>query len=223
VKLISKQLVLAEKSFTMVKERVESLVQKYENILERIDHNGEVLSSNDGVESLDQEEVYLSEDEADERSRLERRAQRAELKAELAAREALMLTLTVEKTKQEAENIRREKEQEIVELQNRLDDLEKKSAFLARENESKLSMKILEKAKFMVKSEPNERAPSIHSLNDETSAAKERIKARFRNRSAQKGNAAHQQHPTESDRPSRNSFHQRLEFYERSLRSIEKT
>ena len=54
VKCISKQLVLAEKAFTMVKERVERLVHKYEHILERIDHNGEVLSSNDDNHNLEQ-------------------------------------------------------------------------------------------------------------------------------------------------------------------------
>ena len=223
VKCISKQLVLAEKAFTMVKERVERLVHKYEHILERIDQNGEVLSSNEDNESLEQEEVYLSEDEVNERGRLERRAERAELKAELAAREALMLTLTVEKTKQEAESIRMEKEQEILELHKRLDDLEKKSAFLSREYESKLSLKILEKAKFLTQTGNKEpQALSVHSVDDDASAAKERIKAKFRNRSAQKGTPQQGHSETESNRPTRNSFHQRLEFYERSLRSIEK-
>jgi tetrahydromethanopterin S-methyltransferase subunit G len=221
VKSISKQLVLAEKAFTMVKERVERLVQKYENILEKIDQDGEAR----GVDMEDEDEVCLSEDEVDERGRLERRAERAELRAELSAREAQMLSLTVEKTKQEAENIRREKEEEIIELQQRLDDLEKKSAFLAREYESKLSLKILDKAKHMV-AQNEQKAMSVHSLDEEASAAKERIKARFRNRSAHKGNTVaqnQQRDSSETPRPSRNSFHQRLEFYERSLRSIEQT
>lgn len=227
VKSISKQLVLAEKAFTMVKERVERLVHKYEHILEQIDHNGELLISNDENESVEPDEVYMSEDENNEKGRLERRAERAELKAEVAAREALMLTVTVEKTKQEAEKIRREKEQEIFELQKRLDELEKKSAFIAREYESKLSLKILEKAKLLTQSQSGSketRAMSVHSVDDDVSAAKERIKARFRTRSAQKDtNTPQQDHPgTESNRPTRNSFHQRLEFYERSLRSIEK-
>jgi len=184
VKSISKQLVLAEKSFTMVKERVERLVHKYEHILERIDQNGEDVSSTDDHESFDQEAADLSDDEANERGRLERRAERAELKAELAAREAILLTMTVEKTKKEAESIRMEKEREILELQKRLDDLEKKSAFLAREYESRLSLKILERAKLLTRTDLNKepRALSVHSADDDASAAKERIKAKFRNR-----------------------------------------
>jgi hypothetical protein len=114
VKELSRRLELAERAFHMVRGRIEKLVKRYETILESIDMEQESVTSTDPVDSSD-----ASNDSFDKRE-LARRAQRAELKAEAAAKEVLIAKLEVEKTKKEAKEIRRIKQKELDELQVRL-------------------------------------------------------------------------------------------------------
>ena len=107
VKTISKSLAIAEKSFNSVRDRIEKLVAEYEAALVEIEESTDVGddaylsdSANDNDESNDEEEQEV----------LSRRAQRAELRAEVAAREALL-------AKEEVEKLKEQKEQEIKELQ----------------------------------------------------------------------------------------------------------
>ena len=114
VKELSRRLELAERAFHMVRGRIEKLVKRYETILESVDMEQESVTSTDPVDSSD-----ASNDSFDKRE-LARRAQRAELKAEAAAKEVLIAKLEVEKTKKEAKEIRRIKQKELDELQVRL-------------------------------------------------------------------------------------------------------
>ena len=120
VKTVSKSLVVAEKAFGMVKERIERLVHKYETLLEKIDEDKSIESVNSAMQTDFEDEGEESDSEHcesdEERQKLARRAQRAELKAEVAARQAMMAKLEAEKSKEETEKIKLEKEKELDEL-----------------------------------------------------------------------------------------------------------
>ena len=111
--MLSKRLELAERAFKMVKGRIEKLVKRYETVLNTIDMDQKSVTSTDPVDSSD-----ASDDSLDKRD-LVRRAQRAELKAEAAAKEALIAKLEVERTKKEANELRLIKQRELDELQVR--------------------------------------------------------------------------------------------------------
>ena len=94
VKAKSRQLVVAEKSHELVKNQIEMLVTQYQTLLLAIeneeDDSDDSVSSSNSSESGDQ---YDSEVVDHEKDILARRAQRAELRAEVAAREVLILIL----------------------------------------------------------------------------------------------------------------------------------
>ena len=113
VSTLSKRLELAESAFKMVRSRIEKLVKRYETMLNTIDMDQKSVTSTDPVDSSD-----ASNDSLDKRD-LVRRAQRAELKAEAAAKEALIAKLEVEKTKKEVDELRLRKQRELDELQVR--------------------------------------------------------------------------------------------------------
>ena len=115
VKVIAKNLANAEKSFHMVRGKIEKLVMKYETLLEKIDNDEDsVISLKSNISTTDDDSCETDEidNHHTEREELKRRAQRAELKAEVAVREA-------EKLKQEAEKIKYEKQEELETLQVR--------------------------------------------------------------------------------------------------------
>eukprot|EP01083_Nonionella_stella_P193184 713756_1 len=113
VKSISKQLVVAEKGFKLVGNRIEKLVAQYEALLMEDDESGSYTGS--------EASTYESEEENDqENEMLARRAQKAELRAEVAAREAML-------AKEEAIKLKEEKQRELDRLQKRLAELENKS------------------------------------------------------------------------------------------------
>ncbi len=114
VKTISNSLARAEKAFETVRSKIEELVSKYENMLDRIEKNqGDDSDSNCGDDDLsDASSLDIAAKE-----KLTRRAQRAEIKAEVAAREAQMAKMEAEKSKQEVERIRLRKEEELRALQ----------------------------------------------------------------------------------------------------------
>lgn len=141
VKTVSKQLVIAERAFQLVRDRIEKLVAKYEALLVRIEAESECGSASVGSfddsdeysDEYDCSSQYDSEEEDREKEMLARRAQRAELKAEVAAREAML-------AKQEAEKIKEEKQRELEILQQRLAELQSETRSMAeREHSLKLA------------------------------------------------------------------------------------
>jgi hypothetical protein len=89
VKLLSSKLVASEQAYALVRERIESLLNKYEKLLARIE-----TESFTGASSVLTDSTYCSEYNTseywDQMDRLwARRAKRAELQAELAARQVL--------------------------------------------------------------------------------------------------------------------------------------
>jgi hypothetical protein len=123
VKEISKKLVCAEQAFALVKDRIQRLVARYEHLLSKID-----TESFAGASSVvTYESSYYSDVESDvweerEKAIWARRAQRAEVKAELAAREALL-------ARQEVRMIQAEKQRELEALQQKLLELQSESSF----------------------------------------------------------------------------------------------
>jgi hypothetical protein len=111
VKTISKSLVIAENAFSWVRDRVQKLVSKYETLLLKIENDSlvgapsSVFTSGTSYYS-DNDSYQYSLDDDKEKVMLARRARRAELRAEVAAREAFL-------AKQEAQKIREEQQREL--------------------------------------------------------------------------------------------------------------
>ena len=240
VKIISKQLVVAEQSFKLVRDRIEKLIAKYESLLVKIDNEGSVAGASSVVTSTYDESVY-SEDDLDSEAWEEReaqiwarRARRAELKAEVAAREALM-------AKQEADYIRQESQLELERVQQKLADLqsEASTAFSNREHKVVLQNNLRQ---------PQAPASQVGDGVDKNKINS--VKQRFRDRMAAKKNQSPSSLPPQ--RPMANARHQspsrsygspnkassniqmsqlfrqageemfsHLDFYERSLKSIQ--
>lgn len=104
VKSVSKKLNGAEKAFAVVRREIEALVNKYENLLHRIEEENVSTCTDDDDRS------NISAFDRAAKEKLTRRAQRAEIEAQKAKLEA-------EKSKQEVERIKNEKEQELTKLQ----------------------------------------------------------------------------------------------------------
>lgn len=110
VRSLSMKLVLADKSFALVRNQMQKLVETIETLLSQVDNSDD--SADDAFDSSvrsDGEECdddSCVSDESLERQRLVNRATRAELSAELAVREAIL-------AKQEAAKIKSEKQREI--------------------------------------------------------------------------------------------------------------
>lgn len=133
VKIISKQLVIAERSFHLVRDRIEKLVAKYEALLIKIENESvataSVMTYESSCYSDDYDSQYSSEEEESrEREMFQRRVQRAEIRAELAAREAMM-------AKQEAKKVKEEKQAEIDALQMKLAELQSEASFAISQRE----------------------------------------------------------------------------------------
>lgn len=235
VKTISHKLVLAEKAFNFVRERIEKLVSKYESLLVKFDNDNESVASS-SVLTCDSSYVseYSYNDEERERSILARRAQRAEVKAELVAREAMLGS-------QQARAVRADKEKELEALQQRLSELQSEcsAAFTEREHSVVLARAITAKSRSATSPQKGGRINESR-ISD--------IKQRFRDRSAAKqqktravATAAPRNHQPSSVYQSRRStkqqvrsrernsmyqsvgeeMFQHLDFYERSLKSVE--
>lgn len=228
VKSISHKLVLAEKSFGLVKDRIEKLVAKYEALLVHFENETESVapSSVFSYESSCYSETYSSFTAAKQREdeELARRAQRAELRAELFARESLL-------AKQGMSSARRETEKEVNNLKARIADLQSEASVAHAERDRSAVL-----ARAITRSNQNNNRSKI---ND--------IKQRFRNRSAAKSQFNSVDRPNDSQRNqnqspnpraaepvnknnSGNSFNrtvgeemfQHLDFYERSLKAVER-
>ena len=131
VKTLSIKLVLADKAFQLVRNRMEQLVETIESLLIQVDDDntrsdGEEVSSSSEVSEEEEYDVdVFAEFLYKERNKLDERAKRAELSAELAVREVRL-------AKQEAENIKLDKQREIDELKRRLVDMETMSQLSER-------------------------------------------------------------------------------------------
>lgn len=245
VKSISHKLVLAEKAFNLVKDRIDRLIAKYEALL--VHFEGE----NDSVAPssiFTYESSYISEAysfataEEREKEALAKRAQRAELRAEVAAREALL-------AKKEVRATRDEKERELRGLRARLADLQSESsaAITEREHSIVLARAITANNRPGVKlPQPNNNTSGVAGAGHINRSKIDDIKRRFRDRSAAKqgqnnSNEAAQATSSMSRNPKpgsqkhtpqqsqRNSLYravgeemfQHLDFYERSLKAVE--
>jgi len=123
VKRLSMKLVLADKAFSLVRSRMEKLVETIESLLIHMEN----AEDPDGTSSSNEDEndaVDDPVDEVQEREKLVKRAKRAELSAEVAIRETLM-------AKEEIEKIKMEKQREIDNLKQKLDEMETQSQHLA--------------------------------------------------------------------------------------------
>ena len=114
VRTLSIKLVLADKAFTLVRSRMEKLVETIESLLVQIEHGDESeectsSSTHSDDEEYDDDSYSASSQESRDRVKLVERAKRAELSAEVAVREAIL-------AKQEAEKIKSDKQREIDDL-----------------------------------------------------------------------------------------------------------
>jgi len=171
VKTVSHQLVVAEKSFILVKERIEKLVARYEALLVKLDNDSDSIAASSVVSY---QSSYVSDwtaVEEKEQAQLARRAQRAELRAEVAAREAML-------SKQKARGVRAQKEKELGNLRKRLADLQSETSAAISEREHSVVLARAISASKSTASSHNKKAINKSKIND--------VKARFRNRSAAK-------------------------------------
>ena len=104
----------AQNAFEMTRRKMEEMVSQYENMLGQGENNPD-----------DEDESNCGDDDLTDgcsidleaKDTLTRRAQRAELRAEVAAREAQLAKDEAEKSKQEVERIREQKQKELQALQ----------------------------------------------------------------------------------------------------------
>jgi len=229
VKTVSHKLVLAEKAFTLVKDRIEKLVAKYEALLVRFENETDSVAPSSLFTC---ESSYYSDDYSlaaeREHETLARRAERAELRAELAAREAML-------AKQQAQQVRAEKEKELSNLKARLADLQSESSAAITEREHSVVLARAITANSRNGMSNKNRATS--SGGNQISRSKiDDVKQRFRDRNAAKingdskvGMPAQSANRVADSRKNANSFYrtvgeemfQHLDFYERSLKAVE--
>jgi hypothetical protein len=241
VKTISKKLVNAERAFTLVRERIEKLVSRYEAMLRKIETESFAgTSSVFTAESSHHSEFDSSEYWERVEQMWARRAKRAEVHAEIAARETLL-------AKEKTRNVREDKIKEIALLQKKLDELQSESSGdVAAEEQAEVAKRL----QFRESSaSPREANPS--SLNSSSRMSKDKldeVKQRFRDRmSARKSQyttpsnksgraplypttpkkTKQESPPTESTREILRSageeMCQQMDFYERSLKAVDCT
>jgi hypothetical protein len=113
VKTLSVKLVLADKAFGLVRNRMQNLVETIESLLVQYENDDDYVHGDSNTHSTVQSDEdgnnSVSSQKSHDRRRLVERAKRAELSAEVAVREAML-------AKQEAEKIKSDKQREINEL-----------------------------------------------------------------------------------------------------------
>lgn len=228
VKTISRQLVLAEKSFSLVKDSIERLVAKYEALLVKLDNDtGSIAASS----IVSYQSSYVSDwtaAEERERDQLARRAQRAELRAEIAAREAMF-------GRPGARAVRGEREDDLNNLKLRLSELQSETSAAITEREHSVVL-----ARAITANKPSQQKNS----NRISQSKIDDVKQRFRNRSAAKlktspsdtksvssagvRSVTFQKTPKPINHERRNMYrsvgeemYQQLDFYERSLQAVD--
>jgi hypothetical protein len=237
VKMISRQLVQAEQSFSLVRERIERLVRKYEQLLSKIDTDS--LAGASSVMTF--ESSYVSEQgsahwramEEQEKAVLARRAQRAEVKAEIAARETLLL-------KQEARIFREQKQRELETLQRKLCELQSESSYspVDRGQAAKLAQSLAIQRRDGDKDRrvTDDQRTFLDGDRVGLAEVKKRFRERMKDRLHQhgqpalggRGKSVYESSKRPLDPALRDLFRsageemcQQLDFYERSLRAVE--
>ena len=223
VKTLSMKLVLADKAFTLVRGRMEKLVQTIESLLVQMEEDqGEegslaegsfssVIAEDDGS-AVDDGSSQRTQ-EMEDRQKLEDRAKRAELSTEVAVREALL-------AKEEAEKITSEKQREIDVLKEKLAHMESKSIVMANENR-----RLVAHSSYLDKLDAKSIIESSFDREPEgaRAAAKSRLKQKFRERQAAAKPGIITEHHQQSRRGNSKSgeeFYQSLDFYSRSLKAV---
>jgi hypothetical protein len=171
------------------------LVARYEHFLSKIDTESFAGGASSSVVTY--ESSYYSEVESDvweerEKAIWARRAQRAEVKAELAAREALM-------AKQEVLMIQAEKQRELEALQQKLLELQSESSFhgaVDREHSSTLAKSIAMHRHDEPSYRPQQQQQQRNGSGGEGRGNPEKqkiddVKKRFRDRVAARKQASH--------------------------------
>lgn len=236
VKVISKKLVQAEQSFTLVRDRIKKLISKYEAILMKIETGSSIVTYDSSYYS-DYDSAYWSEIEKRDREMWAKRAKRAEIRAELAAREAFL-------AKQETREIHESKERELEALKQKL---------LEVQSEASSPAPMKENSALIAKSLAMRRNDVVGPVNDTSRAVMESktrinnekiqdVKQRFRERIAAKKNDsgvhANFRPSSSTDGPtpggpsqalSKDVFRsageemfQQMDFYERSLKAVDR-
>lgn len=246
VKVISHKLVLADKAFGLVRNRIQNLVSKYEALLVKFENDAESIAPSSVITA---ESSYYSDytgsfEEEREREALARRARRAELRAELAAREANL-------AKQRTRELRKAKEVEIQKLQQKLNDLQSESscAMAEREHSVVLARAIRAGRQNLGGDQQNRNAagPSRNTGMSKIDEVKQRFRNRAAGRNSQNSTATNNNQRSANDvpyaRPRGNhdqeqqqaasrarsalfrsvgeEMFQHLDFYERSLKAVE--
>lgn len=247
VKTISKQLVVAEKAFALVRDRIRHLISKYESLLVKIDNEEMATSSVITADSSCFSDGYVSRVSTDydqEERAWYRRQQRAEISAELAAREALL-------SKQgEARCAQEERHHELKALQLRLSELQSEPSTTTTDRQRSV---VLAKAIAARQKSFSNRQGQQKDGNTAYQVKVEGVKQRFRDRMAARmkqnnseAGAYDQQPPRNSSRVQGNTsgrpvksvpankiekqklirlageeMFQHLDFYERSLQAVE--
>eukprot|EP00536_Pseudo-nitzschia_multiseries_P009699 jgi/Psemu1/325740/estExt_fgenesh1_pg.C_2790001 len=173
VKSISQKLVLAEKSFKLVKNRIEKLVAKYEALLVHFENETESVapSSVFSYESSCYSDFSFAAAKRREDETMARRAERAELRAELAARESRM-------TNQDTKSVYQEKEQVVNNLKVRIADLQSETSAAVTDRDRSVVL-----ARALRRGPPSNGNGNAGGRNDNRSKIND-IKQRFRDRSA---------------------------------------
>ncbi len=221
VKTLSMKLVLADKAFTLVRGRMEKLVQTIESLLVQMEDQGEEGSLAEGSFSsvIAEDDGSVVDDgssqrthEIEDRQNLEDRAKRAELSTEVAVREALL-------AKEEAEKITTEKQCEINVLKEKLAHMESKSIVMANENR-----RLVAHSSYLDKLDAKSIIESSFDREPEgaRAAAKSRLKQKFRERqaAAKPGMVTDHQQSRRGNSKSGEEFYQSLDFYSRSLKAV---
>ena len=240
VKNFSRKLVLAENSFNLVKERIEDLVAKYESLLVKFDNDAESVAPSSVItyESSCYSAYTHSSEAEREREELMRRAERAEVRAELAAREALL-------AKKQSRAVQAKSKLEVQALQQRLNELqsETSAALSEREHSVVLARAITSQNRGGVPTRQNV-APVATPSTAKSSSKIDDVKKRFRDRSAAKkrnsaqdapyrssggqSNGDYRQIKTPAQREREDLYRQvgeemfqQMDFYSRSLQAVE--
>jgi len=179
VKTISRQLVVAEKSFALVRDRIRNLVAKYESLLVKIDNEDMATSSVVTADSscYSAYSSRVSTDFDQEERAWYRRQQRAEISAELAAREALLAKQS------EARSAQEDKRREVAALKLRLVELQSEPSTTTPDRKRSAVLAKAMAARRTSISEPQNQQQNATAPNNPQSTV-DVVKQRFRDRMA---------------------------------------
>jgi len=233
VKIISKKLVGAEQAFSLVRERVQNLISRYQSMLLKIENESFAAASSVVTYESSYVSTYDSSEYWNEQEQIwARRARRAEIKAELSARQAVL-------AKQESRSVVEEKLQEISILRKKLDELQSVHSSTTEDREKGA---VARNFKVQHTSTPatQESTPSvIQSANYLSKEKLDDVKKRFRDRMAARAKLAPlfpSAHATQRPAPRRThksqaerelimsageEMCQQMDFYERSLKAVD--